>query len=371
MSSSTRRHPTRGLTEGAILAALTAVIGAVGLVAPPVAVLLAPLPIMLLVIRWDLRIAVLASIIAAAALFQFAGPLNAVSAVAMFAPLGLTLGWGVRRRLAAQWTILAGAVAFLLASMAMIGAAGVLMHQDVMGDFIASQVKAMQMAMDVQRRLGAPASQLDEMQKLVAMLPQFLHTALPVALGLGALLWAYLCYTVARSVLRRVGHQLPAVPPILSWRLSPGLSSLLLWAGAVCSLAALRYPRLGGVALDAMLVNLFVFGFQGTLVGVAWANRRGYPVFVQVLFGFMLLGAGILPMLGLAILGMLDTWWDFRRLVPRPGAPAAVEGSPSAEATVPGDAQAQANTPAEARTGRRRGGLRRREDRVPKVAEQR
>jgi len=78
-----------------------------------------------------------------------------------------------------------------------------------------------------------------------------------------------------------------------------------------------------------MLVNLFVFGFQGVLVGVTWARRRGYPAFLQILFGVMLLGAGILPMLGLAILGMLDTWWDFRRLGPRDGgtAPAPADGT--------------------------------------------
>ncbi|HLW48108.1 MAG TPA: DUF2232 domain-containing protein [bacterium] len=324
-----RRHPTRGLTEGAILAALTAIIAAVGLLAPPVAVLLSPLPIMLLVIRWGMRIAVLASVIAALALLQFAGPLNAASAVAMFAPLGLALGWGVRRGLAAQWTILGGSIAFLIATMAMLAAASGLMHQDVMGDFIAGQIKAMQMAMGLQQRMGAPAEQVRQMRQAVEMLPRFLRSALPVALALGALLWSYLCYTVARAVLRRVGHPLPAVPPILTWRLSAGIASIMLWAGAIASLAAMRAPVLGGVALDAMLVNLFVFGFQGTLVGVTWANRRGYPAFVQALFGFMLLGAGILPLFGLAILGMLDTWWDFRRLRPRGGGtPAGTDAGP-------------------------------------------
>jgi len=334
MTTSSKRPPTRGLTEGAILAALTAIIGAVGLLAPPLAVLLAPLPIMLLVIRWGLRIAVLASIIAAAALFQFAGPLSAVSAVAMFAPLGLTLGWGVRRGLAAQWTILTGSVAFLFASIVMIaGVGGALMHQDVMGEFITSQVKGMQMAMDLQKRIGAPASQVEEMQKLITMMPQFLRTALPVALAFGALLWAYLCYTLARSVLRRVGHPLPGVPPIVTWRLPATVSTVMLWAGAVFSLVAIREPRLAGAALDAMLVNLFVFGFQGALVGITWANRRGYPAFIQALFGFTLLGAGILPMLGLAVLGMLDTWWDLRRLLPRDTAPVAAGETAAASQT--------------------------------------
>jgi uncharacterized protein YybS (DUF2232 family) len=326
---SARRHPTRGLTEGAILAALTAIIASVGLIAPPVAVLLSPLPIMLLVIRWGMRIAVLACVIAAAALLQFAGPLNAASAVAMFAPLGLALGWGVRRGLAAQWTIIAGSVAFLIATLAMLAAANGLMHQDVMGDFITGQIKAMQMAAGLQQRLGAPHQQVQEMQQAIKVLPGFLRSALPVALAFGALLWSYMCYALARNVLRRVGHPLPAVPPILTWRLSAGIASVLLWAGAVASLAAMREPRLGSIALDAMLVNLFVFGFQGVLVGVTWARRRGYPAFVQILFGVMLLGAGMLPLFGLAILGMLDTWWDFRKHAPRSGAPAQPDAAPS------------------------------------------
>jgi uncharacterized protein YybS (DUF2232 family) len=332
-SGSAARHPTRGLTEGAILAALTAIIASVGFIAPPVAVLLSPLPIMLLVIRWGMRIAVLASIIAAAALLQFAGPLNAASAVAMFAPLGLALGWGVRRGLAAQWTILVGSVAFLLATVAMFAAASGLMHQDLVGDFITAQIQAMRTAMNLQQRLGAPAEQIKQMQQAVEMVPQFFRSAFPVAIALGALLWSYMCYLVARMVLRRVGHPLPAVPPILTWRLSAAIASIMLWAAAVASLAALRAPNLRGVALDAMLVNFFVFGFQGVLVGVAWANRRGYPAFVQILVGFMLLGAGMLPLLGLAILGMLDTWWDFRRLTPRGG------GTPAGPGPGPEDAE--------------------------------
>jgi len=340
-SRSAGRHPTRGLTEGAILAALTAIIASVGLIAPPVAVLLSPLPIMLLVIRWGMRIAVLASVIAAAALLQFTGPLNAASAVAMFAPLGLALGWGVRRGLAAQWTILAGSVAFLLATVAMVAAAAGLMHRDVMGDFITAQIQSMRMAMSIQQRLGAPAEQVKQLQQVAEMLPWLTRQVIPVAFALGALLWSYLCYTVARMVLRRVGHPLPAVPPIPTWRLSAAIASIMLWTGAVASLAAMRAPNLAGLALDAMLVNLFVFGFQGVLVGVAWANRRGYPAFVQILFGFMLLSAGMLPLLGLAILGMLDTWWDFRRLTPRGGG-TPTEARPGSE---PEDAERESATP--------------------------
>ncbi len=329
MRTPAHRHQTRGLTEGAILAALTVIVGAAGLVIPPVGILLAPLPIMLVVIRWGLRTAVLACVVAAVILFQFFGPLNAVSVAAAFAPLGLGLGWGIRRAIGAQLTILAGAAAFLASIIAMFSTATFVLHQDLIGQFIRSQVQAMQTALAFQQRVGAPPQQMEEMRQFIKVLPQMVHTVFPVALPLGALLWAYLCYTTARTVLRRVGHELPGVPPILTWRLPPLFASVLLWVAAGLSLVSLRIPAGGGAALDAMFVNIFVFGFQGALVGITWMNRRGYPRFVQVLAGILMFTAGFLPIMALAILGMLDTWFDYRRLT---AGPAAAPPAPAAEA---------------------------------------
>ncbi|HEX4835410.1 MAG TPA: DUF2232 domain-containing protein [bacterium] len=319
-----QRHPTRGLTEGAALAALTVIVGAVGLIAPPVAVLLAPLPIMLLVIRWGLRIAVLASVVATLLLLQFFGPLSALSSAALFAPLGLTMGWGVRRGLAAPLTILAGAAGFFFSTIATVAVATAVLHQDLIGQVIRSQVLAMQTSLSVWQRLGVPSQKFDELRTAISVMPQFLHTALPAVLALGTLLWAYLCYTVARAVLRRVGHELPAVPPLLAWRIHPLLVSAMLWITAGLSLLSHWVPPAAGPALNAVIAGFFVFGFQGALVGVTWMNRWEIPRFAQVMAGILVLG-NLLP--GLAVIGILDTWFDYRRLA-GPPAPLSAPVSP-------------------------------------------
>ncbi len=323
-----QRHPTRGLTEGAVLAALTVIVGAVGLIAPPVAVLLAPLPIMLLVIRWGLRIAVLASVVATLLLLQFFGPLSALSSAALFAPLGLTMGWGVRRGIAAPLTILAGAAGFFSSTIATVAMVTAVLHQDLIGQFIRSQVLAMQMSLSVWQRLGVPSQRTDELRTAISVMPQFLHTVLPAVLALGALLWAYLCYTVARAVLRRVGHELPAVPPLLAWRIHPLLASAMLWITAGLSLLSLRVPPAAGPALNAVIADLFVFGFQGALVGVTWMNRWRIPRFAQVMAGILVLSGDIRPLAGLAVVGILDTWFDYRRLA-GPPAPVSAPVLPS------------------------------------------
>ena len=295
---------------------------------------------MLLVIRWGLRIAVLASVVATLLLLQFFGPLSALSSAALFAPLGLTMGWGVRRGIAAPLTILAGAAGFFSSTIATVVVVTAVLHQDLVGQFIRSQVLAMQMSLSVWQRLGVPSQKTDELRTAISVMPQFLHTVLPAVLALGALLWAYLCYTVARAVLRRVGHELPAVPPLLAWRIHPLLVSALLWITAGLSFLSLRVPQAAGPALNAVIADLFVFGFQGALVGVTWMNRWGIPRFAQVIAGILVLSGDIRPLAALAVVGILDTWFDYRRLAgppapvsPPPADPGTGRGAPRGVAT--------------------------------------
>jgi len=287
------RPQTRGLTEGAILAALASVIAAAGLVIPIVALVLAPLPIMLLVIRWGLRTGVLATIVAGLILLQFLGPLVAFSAIG-FGPIGLALGWGVRRGLGAGHTILAGAGALYGSSIASFVMAQFVLHQDLVGTFIQTQLAAMQQSAALLERMGAPAQEIDALRLLanaqcgehhciVAPMEQLVRSTGPVMLALGTLFWAYLCYALGRSLLRRIGHEIPPVPAMLTWRLPRPLASTLVWISGGLSMAGLWFPQIGGAVLSAVFLNLFVFGFLGALVGVTWMNRRNIPRVFQVL----------------------------------------------------------------------------------------
>jgi uncharacterized protein YybS (DUF2232 family) len=317
------RRQTRGLTEGAILAALAAVIAAVGLVVPPVAVLLAPLPVMLLVIRWGLRTAVLATVVAGLILLQFFGPLVAVSITMIFAPIGLALGWGVRRGVGAQVTVLVGSGAFLLSTLGTYGLTTLVLHQDLLGQLIQAQVQGMHQSVALLERFGAPQEKIDEIRRLAdaPLMAKSLRTVFPVGVALGALFWGYLCYTLGRSVFRRIGYEIPAVQPMLTWRLPRRLAMTLVWISAALSGAGLWFPDLSGIVLSAVLLNLFVFGFQGALVAIVWMNRRqlSRPMQIIAFVALISMQAG-LALFGLAILGMLDIWYDFRRLTRLPGA---------------------------------------------------
>ena len=327
---------TRGLTEGAILAALAAVIAAAGVVVPPVAILLAPVPVMLLVIRWGLRTGVLATVVAGLILLQFFGPLVAFSAV-VFGPVGLALGWGVRHERGATWTVLAGAAAFCASMLASLALAAAVLHQDVIGQLIRLQIDSMRQSASLLERLGAPAQNIEPLHLLIDApcgehhcfappLETLIRSTSLVIVTLGALLWGYLCYTVARSLLRRLGYQVPAVPPMLTWRLPRPLAAALVWISGGLSLLGLGVPALSGLVLSAVFLNLFVFGFLGALVAVTWMTRRQIPRLAQAAVLLLLITSqSTLPLLALAVIGMLDTWHDYRRLTTKTAPQAAPE----------------------------------------------
>ena len=329
---------TRGLTEGAVLAALTAVIAAAGLVIPPVAILLAPLPVMLLVIRWGLRTGVLATVVAGLILLQIFGPLVAFSALG-FGPVGLALGWGVRHERGPAWTVLAGAAALYASTLVSLVLAMAVLHQDVLTQFIRLQTTSIQHSIALMERLGASSQMVEPLHLLIDApcgehhcfappLEALIRSTSLVLVALGALVWGYLCYTVGRSLLRRLGYHIPALPPMLTWRLPRQLAASLVWISAGLSVAGLWVPALGGLVLSAVFLNLFVFGFLGALVAVTWMTKRQIPRLAQAAVLVLLVTSqSALPLLALAVLGMLDTWHDFRRLGRTSPPPAAQENA--------------------------------------------
>ncbi len=68
-------------------------------------------------------------------------------------------------------------------------------------------------------------------------------------------------------------------------------------------------------------------------------NRRQIPRAAQVMAGLFLLTAGLLPLLALAVVGILDIWYDYRRLT-RTAAPEAAQGGGTAARTPQPNAQA-------------------------------
>lgn len=311
------RVPVRGLTEGAVLAALVAVLAFAARFLPLVGLaanFLCPIPLAVLVIRHGLRVAALATLVAIAIGSIISGPVTGFVIALGFAPVGLTIGFGLRRQLPASTIVLATGAAVLVSLILGGVAAQVGIGVDprvTMREVIELNKRSLDEAMQRYAQLGIDTSKMDATVKMMRDFMDYSVRLIPLLLALGSLISAYANYEVARRVLRRVGYAAPALPPMSMW----GLPVLALWALPLGSLLAVvgaqRLPALQAVGVNLAFFITIVLLTQGLLAGWVLLERYRFPKWyrVIVLVLFMSGPTG----LALFLLGLADAAFDLRR----------------------------------------------------------
>jgi len=308
---------TRGLTEGAILAALVALFAVATRYLPLVGIataLLCPLPLAVLVIRHGLRVAVIAAGASGLVGAALAGPLVGFAILISFAPMGLVIGTGAARGWPAGRVVAAGslvsAVSTALSFLGLLG--GGRMNPAAMAqEMQRTMERSAAMATGLYARLGIPPEQLEAVTRQMTEAARLLPYLLPASFVLGAVLAAWLNYEVARRVLGRFGFSLHPLPPARQWR----LPAWTVWAPVLGFVLSAAGPRVGGVSLagaglSLLFASMIAFMFQGLLatwviLGNLELSRR--ERWFAVVLVFMLSTA--LPFLNLVLfyLGIADS----------------------------------------------------------------
>lgn len=311
---------TASLTEGALLAALTALVallvallGSPGLVA-------APLPLFVLTYRRGVRTAVLSAVVAGLALSPFFGFPQGLLFVAAFAPVGVVQGWVARRGggEVAGRAVLAGAAVGVAVTVLSLAVSRFVIGIDPLEAVVEAQVKGAEAAADLSRRLGAPPQQIQQMEQLAKQMPELVRTILPAAVALGVLVWAYAAYALGRHVMRRLGTELPGFAPILTWRLPPAGAVILVLPVLVGVVVQPWAPQVGrALAANGFMASVLVFAFFGVLTMLHYLNSREVPRAGRVLAVVAVLMLGDLGTFAMVALGVVDLWLDLRKVGPR------------------------------------------------------
>lgn len=123
---------------------------------------------------------------------------------------------------------------------------------------------------------------------------------------------AVLAYRLSVFVAPRLGVALPAATPVQEWRLWDQLIWVLI-AGMVAVL--ITGDGVGGdLALNTVGAMLVLYAVQGYALARYYLRRLGAPRLMELLFFAVLALASGAAVLALAGAGLMDTWFDWRRL---------------------------------------------------------
>lgn len=126
------------------------------------------------------------------------------------------------------------------------------------------------------------------------------------------LLLAVLAYRLGHLAAERLRLGLPPAVPVRQWRLWDQLIWVLI-AGTALILVTSE-GLIGDLALNAVGVMLVLYAVQGFSVSRHYLWRMGAPRLLEVLYYTVLLFTLGVAALVLAGVGLMDTWFDWRRL---------------------------------------------------------
>lgn len=317
------------LAEGALMAALAAVLVLSGYFIPPLQLLtniIWTVPIVVLVVRQNLRLGLMATFSAGVIIALFTGPVNTILLFVQFAALGLVYGYLFKIKAGAGRMITIGAVVSLLSLLLSLALTFKLTGMPA-GGLIQQLEGTVNYAMDFYRRAGILdhlAGQGLTPEQIQASLQQMLNLMkllLPGILMTASLLAAFINYLVAEKVLRRLGLLTAGLPPFRFWQLP--------WYTIWGVIAGLGLWQLGDyyhldlasrLGVNILYVYIPLLAGNGLAAIIFILDRFKVTPFLKVALVVAALINIPVALISLATLGVFDPFFNYRRrLMPPPG----------------------------------------------------
>lgn len=304
----------RGLTEGAILATLVALLALATRYLPVIHVvsaLVCPLPLTFLVIRQGVRVAVLAALVAAAVGAMAGGPLTGAAIVVTFAPLGIVLGLGVRRRWPPVTTVAVSTAVVTVSLLVNLVLTLVIAGVNPYVMMIESMRQGQEQSLRLYERLGIDPKQLEQASGFMKQALELLPRLIPLLIVGGGAFFALVNFQVGRVVLRRFGIATEPLPPLSTWRTHPALLWMLPAGFVLIMIGQARHDAVETAGLNLLSLAQMLLLLQGLLVAWSFFDRYRSPNWLRWV---MIAIAFTQPILSVVIflLGLADAAFDLR-----------------------------------------------------------
>ena len=308
--------PARRISEGALMIALTVILGISAFYAPIldiVLLMLCPVPIMFLIKRHNIGTGVLAFLASAILLSLFLGITNGAFIVLTTGAVGIWYGIAMRKNLKPLLTVTIGTV---LSAVSV--AVTMLMSLWVMGisvnavdtyiaQYVDQTVQALQSA-GIFDTLAGGISAEDYKQTMVSMLTRLI----PGMMVIIAMIQALFCYIISGAVFRRLGIAAQTLPKFREWHMSwPALWGLIVALLAYVAYHYLQYPVLKDIAVNILYIYYPIMMATGISL-VVWFYKKTRSLFMPIVLivGFFLFPSGII--ISILMFSLFDTVVDFR-----------------------------------------------------------
>ncbi|MBP5199155.1 MAG: YybS family protein [Schwartzia sp.] len=304
------------MTESGLLSALTVAMALIGIYVPilgTVAVLMWPLPIIVLIVRHGLRWGVMAVAVSGVLTAVRLEPTVSLRLALAFAPGGIALGWGFRKEWSPVRTLTTGIVVSMAAKLAALWLLFLLTGVEPFSSQFDIMEQSFDSSAEIYRSMGMTDAQIEESRTIFMDNLALVRLLLPLIVVIMGVMDTMLNYFLGGIVLRRLGHDVKTLPPFAEWRLPKvfvylfGFSLVGAYWGSTRNIALLYQA-----SLNVSMLATFAGMIEGLSV-YAYASRHfRWPTFFSMAFiTFVMLNGFLLRIL--CLVGLFDMVIDYRK----------------------------------------------------------
>lgn len=315
------RIQTKALVEGAIFAAVTALLGILYYYTQYLGILALvwPVPVIIVGYRNGIKASILSAMSAGLIVSLLTQPLVGVGLLLGFGLPGVLMGYMISKKINPY------AIVFLC---------GLVLSLTTIGEFLISLKvsgidatsllatlestfkQQMEIAVNMYKQFGFAEEDVLNLSNYFSQAMEMMKLILPSALVISGLVSSFIDYKLTGLILKRIGNAIPDIEEFSKWRLQ-GPYPLILMGLAVLTLAAsyLKIDALTVAALNISTLLMLIFTVLGISVlsyySRVYVDRHGVPKGLRAIIVVFIV---VSFMQFVALLGILDMAMDFRKL---------------------------------------------------------
>lgn len=307
----------RPMVEGGILSGIAILFALISAYLPligPFVNLMWPVPIILLGVRHGYKWSIMATVVSGIMIAMLMHPLHSLSVVVGFGLIGIVLGYAFRMNFSASKTMLWGTVASLISKAALLTISALVLGVNPLNMQSDVMVNAVKQAVDVYRDFGMGEQELAKMAESMQTMLDLMKVILPAGFIMASVLDTWLNFLIAKTVLRKLGHNVPNFPPFKEWSLPYhivyffALSLVMIYWGNSREISLLTQ-----VGMNMQVITSTLILVQGLALFNYFADKYNLSRMVKGLILFLILTNGFFAQI-LIVAGAIDMVIDYRRL---------------------------------------------------------
>lgn len=296
-------------------AILSMVLFSAAIFLPPLGILFSifcPVPIILAYLYRGQKTGLISSIVVAIALFFF---VNVQISLVFFVEYGLIaviMAESIRRNYSIDKIVLYSVGASFLLGGTLIYL--FLMAKDInLSSFMAEQIKqSMATSINAYRQMGISNSEIDNIELYSEKLASAFVSSIPAWMIVSSSIGVLLNYVLVKMVWNKYignGCYFENID-LEKWSANEYLIWLFIFSGVMLLMPA---KILNAIGLNFLIVSLMVYFYQGIAAVIFYMRKKTFPLFLKVIiYGLIIIQP--LLLLFVILIGVFDTWADFRKL---------------------------------------------------------